>query len=48
MSVVKHWKKFPREVVDGQSLGFLKISLNWALSDLIYMKMFLITAGGLD
>ncbi|GAB0182115.1 hypothetical protein GRJ2_000676800 [Grus japonensis] len=35
MRVVKHWKSFPREVVDAPSLETFKVMLNGTLSNLI-------------
>ena len=35
MRVVKHCPRLPREVVDGPSLGTLKVRLDGALSNLI-------------
>ncbi|KFV56880.1 hypothetical protein N341_04951, partial [Tyto alba] len=35
MSMVKHWQRFPREVVDAPSLKTFKIKLDGALSNLI-------------
>ncbi|KFP97362.1 hypothetical protein N329_11836, partial [Haliaeetus albicilla] len=35
MSVVKHWNKLPREVVDAPSLETFKVRLDGALSNLI-------------
>ncbi|KFQ48088.1 hypothetical protein N334_02748, partial [Pelecanus crispus] len=35
MKVVKHWNRFPREVVDAPSLETLKVRLDRALSSLI-------------
>ncbi|KFR15221.1 hypothetical protein N306_15341, partial [Opisthocomus hoazin] len=35
MRVVKHWNRFPREVVDAPSLAVFKARLNGALSNLV-------------
>ncbi|KFP10390.1 hypothetical protein Z169_11821, partial [Egretta garzetta] len=35
MRVVKHWNRFPREVVEAPSLGTFKARLDGALSNLI-------------
>jgi len=35
MRVVKHWHKFPREVVDTPSLGTFRVRLDGALSNLV-------------
>ncbi|KFZ57790.1 hypothetical protein N321_11295, partial [Antrostomus carolinensis] len=35
MRVVKHWTKFPREVVESPSLETFKVRLDGALSSLI-------------
>ncbi|KFW10891.1 hypothetical protein N327_02586, partial [Fulmarus glacialis] len=35
MRVVKHWNRFPREVVDAPSLETFKVRLDGALSNLI-------------
>ena len=48
MRVVKPWPRLPREVVDAPSLETFKIRLDGALRNLIYLKMSLLTAGGLD
>ncbi|KAK4832828.1 hypothetical protein QYF61_025816 [Mycteria americana] len=50
MRVVKHWNRFPREVVDAPSLETFKVRLAGALSNLIELKMSLLIAGsvGLD
>jgi len=48
MRVVKHWYRFPREVVDAPSLETFKVRLKGALSHLIWLKMSLLIAGGLD
>jgi len=47
MRVVKHWHRLPREVVDAPSLETFKARLDRALSNLIWLKMSLLTAGGL-
>ncbi|KAK4824781.1 hypothetical protein QYF61_019207 [Mycteria americana] len=39
MSVVKHWHRLPREVVDAPSLETFKARLDRALSNLIQWKM---------
>jgi len=46
MRVVKHWNRFPREVVDAPSLETFKARLHGALSNLVWLKMSLLTAGG--
>ena len=48
MSVVKHWHRLPREVVDAPSLETFQVRLDRVLSNLIWLKMSLLTAGGLD
>ncbi|KAK4822200.1 hypothetical protein QYF61_011841 [Mycteria americana] len=48
MRVVKRWHRLPREVVDAPSLEALKVRLDGALSNLIWLKMSLLIAGGLD
>jgi len=45
--VVRHWHRLPREVVEAPSLETFKIRLDGALSNLIKLKMPLLTAGGL-
>ena len=35
MRVVRHWNRFPREVVDAQSLEAFKVRLNGALSNVM-------------
>jgi len=45
--VVRHWTRLPREVVDAPSLETLKVRLDGALSNLIELKMSLLTAGAL-
>jgi len=46
--VVKHWNRLPREAVEAPSLKTFKARLDGALSNLIWWKMSLLTAGGLD
>ena len=46
MMVVKHWQRLPREAVDAPSLETFEVRLDGALSNLIYLKMSLHTAGG--
>lgn len=44
MRVVKHWYGLPREVVECPSLKALKVRLDWALNNLIQLKMSLLAA----
>jgi len=46
--VVKHWHRLPREVADAPSLEMFKVRLYGAPSNLIWLKMSLLTAGRLD
>jgi len=46
--VVKHWPRLPREAVAAPSLAVLKASLDGALSNLVWWKMSLLMAGGLE
>jgi len=46
MRVMKHWYRFPREVVDAPALETLKVRLDGALSNLVWLKMSLLIAGG--
>jgi len=48
MRVVKHWSRLPREVVEAPSLETLQARLDGALSNLVWLKMSLLTAEGLD
>jgi len=45
--VVTHWHRLPRDVGDAPSLETFKARLDGALSNLIQLKMSLLTAGGL-
>jgi len=45
--VVKHWHRFPREVVEASALEIFKSRLDRTLSNLVQLKMSLLTAGGL-
>jgi len=47
MRVVKHWHRLPREMVNAPSLEKFTARLDGALSNLIELKMSLLTAGGL-
>jgi len=48
LRVVRPWPRLPRQVVDAPSLETSQARLDGALSDLIWVKMSLLTAGGLD
>jgi len=48
MRVVKHWPRLPREAVAAPSLAVLKARLDGALSTLVWWKMSLLMAGGLE
>jgi len=48
MRVVKPWNTLPREVADAPFLETFKVRLDRALSNLIWLKMSLLIAGGLD
>jgi len=45
--VVKHWNRLPREAVEVPSLETFKARLDGTLSNLVWLKMCLLTAGGL-
>jgi len=47
MRVVKHWNRLPREAVEAPSLETFKARLDGALSNLVLLKISLLTAGGL-
>jgi len=46
--VVRPWHRFPREAVDAPSLAVFKAGLDGALSNLLYRKVSLPTAGALE
>ena len=48
MRVVKPWPRLPREAVAAHSLAVLKARLDGALSSLVWWKMSLLMAGGLE
>jgi len=45
---VKHWNRLPREAVNALSLAVFKARLEGALSNLVWWKMSLLMAGGLE
>ena len=45
---MKHRNRLPREVVDARCLETFKARLDRALSNLVWLKMSLLMAGGLD
>jgi len=45
--VVKHWHRLPREVVEAPFLETFKARLDRALSNLVWLKISLLTAGAL-
>jgi len=48
MRVVKHWNRLPRETVAAPSLAVFKDKLDGALRNLVYWKLSLLMAGGLE
>jgi len=48
MRVVKHWHRLPREAVAAPSLAVFKARLDGALSTLVWWKLSLLMAGGLE
>lgn len=49
MRIARHYHTLPREVVDAPSLGAFKVRVDGSiLSNLIWLMMSLLTAGGLD
>jgi len=45
---VRHWNRLRREVVDAPSLEVFKARLDRALSNLVWWKLSLPVAGGLE
>jgi len=48
MRVVRHWHRLPREAVTAPSLAVFKARLDRALSSLVWWKVSLLMAGGLQ
>jgi len=48
MRVMKHWNRLPREAVAALSLEVFKARLDRALSNLVWWKVSLLMAGGLE
>lgn len=48
MGAVRHWNLLPRGVVETPSVEVFKTTLDGALSDPVYLKVFLPIAGGLE
>jgi len=48
MRVVKQWPRLPREAVAAPSLAVFKVRLDGALSNLVWWKMSLSMAGGVE
>jgi len=48
MRVVRPWPRLPREAVPAPSLAVLKARLDGAVSSLVWWKMSLLMAGGLE
>jgi len=48
MRVVRHWHRLSREAVDAPSLAVLKARLDGALSNLVWWKVSLLMARGLE
>jgi len=48
MRMVRHWSWLSREAVDTSSLAVLKARLDGALSNLVWCKVSLPMAGGLE
>jgi len=46
--VVKHWPRLPREAVAAPSLAVFEARLDGALSNLVWWKVSLLIAGGLE
>jgi len=48
MRVVKHWSRLPREAVAAPFLAGFKARVDGVLSTLVWWKMSLLVAGGLE
>jgi len=48
LRVVRHWHRLPREAVDAPSPAVFKARFNGALSNLVWWKVSLPMAGGLE
>lgn len=48
LRVVRYWNRLPRHIMDGPSLEVCTARLDGSLSNLIWWKVSLITAGELD
>jgi len=48
MRELKHWHRLPRGAVAASSLAVFKVRLDGALSNLVWWKMSLLMAGGLQ
>jgi len=48
MKVVRHWHRLPREAVAAPSLAVFKARLHGAVSNLVWWKVSLPMAGGLE
>jgi len=48
MRVVRPWHRLPREAVAAPSVAVFKAGLDGALSNLVWWKMALLMAGGLE
>ena len=48
MRVMKHWHRLPKEAVAAPSLAVFKAGLDGALSNLVWWKMSLLMAWGLE
>ena len=48
MRVVRPWPRLPREAVASPSLAVFKARLDGALSNLVWWKVSLLVAGGLE
>jgi len=48
MRVVRHWHRLPREAVAAPSLAVFKARWDGALSNLVWWKVSLLMAGGLE